>query len=144
MEPRPVSRRLPRLVRFISNPAPLCVPAGNLRMKKEERGSSFCHGPSFLQKETTISIVLPKPTTASEVEAHNHAVRQQGADRTCYRKVCARCDADGRFAAHDLRRRGLRLIVDHSVLCVTVWLARWRCRKCRYIFTDYPDFRTPV
>jgi hypothetical protein len=43
-----------------------------------------------------------------------------------------------------LRRRGLRLIVEHTVLCVTIWLARWRCRKCQYIFTDYPSFRTPL
>ena len=90
------------------------------------------------------NIELPKPTTVSEVETHNGAVRQRGSDRACYRKVCARCDALEPFAPHDLRRRGLRLIVDHSVLCVTVWLARWRCRKCRYVFTDYPDFRTPV
>lgn len=37
-----------------------------------------------------------------------------------------------------------KMAVDHSVLCVTVWLARWRCRRCHYVFTDYPDFRTPV
>ena len=113
-------------------------------MKKEERGP-FC-GVTLAppQGKLVSNIELPKPTTVSEVESHNGAVRQRGADRPCYRKACARCDADGRFAPHDLRRRGLRLIVDHSVLCVTVWLARWRCRKCRYVFTDYPDFRTPV
>ena len=90
------------------------------------------------------NIELPEPTTVSEVESHNGAVRQRGADRSCYRKVCARCDASERFAPYDLRRRGLRLVVDHSVLRVTVWLARWRFRKCRYVFTDYPDFRTPL
>ena len=37
---------------------------------------------------------------------------------------------------------GLRLVVGHGVPCVTVWLAR-KCRNCRYVFTDYPDFRTP-
>ena len=78
------------------------------------------------------------------METHNLAVRQRSADRVCYGKTCARCLEPGPFAPHDLRRRGLRLIVEHSVLCVTVWLARWRCRKCRYVFTDYPDFRTPL
>ena len=96
------------------------------------------------RKKLVISIELPRPTTVSEVEQHNRAVRQQSSVRVCYRDSCARCDAPGRFAPHDLRRRGLRLIVEHSVLCVTVWLARWRCRECRYVFTDYPDFRTPV
>ncbi len=48
------------------------------------------------------------------------------------------------FAPHELRRRGLRLIVAHTVLCVTIWLARWQCRSCRYVFTDYPPFRPPV
>jgi hypothetical protein len=43
-----------------------------------------------------------------------------------------------------LRRRGLRLVVEHTVLCMTIWLARWRCRKCRHVFTDYPSFRTSV
>jgi hypothetical protein len=74
-------------------------------------------------KESTLAIELPKPTTVDEVEAHNRIVRQPSTDRACYRKVCARCDAEGKFAPHDLRRRDLRLIVEHSVLCVTVWLA---------------------
>jgi hypothetical protein len=71
-------------------------------------------------------------------------VRQRSTERACYRKICARCGQEGRFAPHELRRRGLRLIVGHSVVCVIVWLARWRCRRCRYVFTDYPDFRTAV
>ena len=94
--------------------------------------------------ESVLAIELPKPTTVDEVQKHNRAVRRRSADRACYRNVCARCDSDREFAPHELRRRGLRLIVDHSVLCLTVWLARWRCRDCRYVFTDYPDFRTPL
>ena len=89
-------------------------------------------------------IELPQPTTVREVEQHNRAVRQRGADRICYRGCCARCGKPGRFAPHELRRRGLRLIVDHAVLCVIVWLARWRCRHCGCVFTDYPDFRTTL
>jgi len=112
-------------------------------MKKEERGP-FAAKPSLLRQETAINIELPTPTTVSEVEDHNRLVRRRSSVRICYRDSCARCATAGRFAPHDLRRRGLRLIVDHSVLCLTVWLARWRCRKCRYVFTDYPDFRTPL
>jgi hypothetical protein len=102
------------------------------------------------KKDSAIPIEPPAPTTVSEVEEHNRAVRRPSADRRCNRKSCARCRERGRFAPHELRRRGLRLLVEDPVLgtpcvsCVTVWLARWRCRKCRYVFTDYPDFRTPV
>jgi hypothetical protein len=96
------------------------------------------------QKDLAINIELPSPAAVSEVEEHNHAVRRRGSDRVCYRKSCARCDGEGRFAPHDVRPRGLRLIIGHSVLCLTVWLARWRCRNCRYVFTDYPDFRIPL
>ena len=85
-----------------------------------------------------------RPLTVKETEQHNEAVRQPSAARACYGKSCARCEHPGRFAPHELRRRGLRLIVDHTVLCLTIWLARWRCRQCHYVFTDYPDFRTPL
>ena len=91
-----------------------------------------------------ISIELPRHTTVDEIEVHNDAVRRQSVDRACYRKLCGRCGHRGAFKPHELRRRGLRLIVEHTVLCLTVWLARWRCWKCRYVFTDYPDFRTPL
>ena len=102
------------------------------------------------KKDTAIPIELPAPTTESEVEEHNRAVRRRGADRACCRTSCARCLKPGRFAPHELRRRGLRLLVWDAVLgvpcvkCLTVWLARWRCRKCHYVFTDYPDFRPPL
>ena len=96
------------------------------------------------KKDLAISIEPPKPTTVSEVDEHNLAVRRRGSGRVCYRKSCARCNGGERFAPHDVRSRGLRLIIGHSVLCVTVWLARWRCRNCRYVFTDYPDFRTSL
>jgi hypothetical protein len=97
-----------------------------------------------IKKDLAISIELSMPATVSEVEEHNRVVRQRSSVRVCYRESCARCDARERFAPHDVRSRGLRLIVGYSVLCLTVWLARWRCRKCRYVFTDYPDFRTPL
>ena len=91
-----------------------------------------------------ISIELPVPTTAAEVERHNRSVRQRGSSRACYRESCGRCREPGQFAPHDVRRRTLRLIVGHNVVRVPLWLARWRCRECRYVFTDYPDFRTPL
>ena len=113
-------------------------------MKKRNEVRLLRDPRSSTKKESAISIELPKPTTVSEVEKHNRAVLQRSSVRVCYRESCARCDAPGRFAPHELRRRGLRLIVDHTVLCVTVWMARWRCQNCRYVFTDYPDFRTPL
>jgi hypothetical protein len=97
-----------------------------------------------VSRKPALSIELPAPTTAREVEEHNRAVRRRDSDRVCYRKSCARCDAEGQFRPHDVRSRGLRLIASHRVLCMTVWLARWRCWKCEYVFTDYPDFRTPL
>jgi len=99
---------------------------------------------SSLKKDLAISIELPHPTTVIEVEEHNQAVRRQSADRACYRQLCSRCGKGDRFAPHELRRRGLRLLMEHTVLCVIIWLARWRCRNCRYIFTDYPSFRTSL
>ena len=91
-----------------------------------------------------IKIDLSVSPTVGKVEQHNEAVRQRGSARACYQKYCARCLASGPFSPHDLRTRGLRVVVDDMVVVLTVWLARWRCRKCRYVFTDYPDFRTPV
>jgi hypothetical protein len=78
------------------------------------------------------------------VRKHNESVQRVGSDRRCYGELCARCQSRGGFRPHDVRRRGLRIVLEHAVLVVTVWLARWRCRECRYVFTDYPDFRTPV
>lgn len=91
-----------------------------------------------------MSIELPALTTVREVEDHNRAVCRRGSVRACCRKSCARCNAIGRFQPHDVRPRGLRLVDGYTVLCVTVWLARWRCCDCGHVFTDYPDFRTPV
>lgn len=82
--------------------------------------------------------------TISEIEQHNLSVRRRGADRKRYREFCARCDAQASFSPHDLRRRGLRVVSCHAVLLMTVWLARWRCKQCRHVFTDYPDFRTSL
>lgn len=111
--------------------------------KREEQGR-FAGDPRSSPITDGAPIEPPKATTVSEVEQHNAAVRQRSADRACYRKLCARCGQAGPFAPHELRRRGLRLIDGHSVLCLVLWLARWRCRGCRHVFTDYPDFRTAL
>ncbi len=97
-----------------------------------------------IKKDLVMNIVQFALTTEREVEEHNQAVMRRGAERRCSLERCARCGSEKPFAPHDLRRRGLRLVVNHVVLCMNVWLARWRCRKCRHVFTDYPDFRTPV
>ena len=84
------------------------------------------------------------------MDEHNQAVCRRGADRARYRKSCARCLNWKKFRPHDVRDRGLRLLVKHARLgrpCVvrkTVWLARWECDECGLVFTDYPDFRTPL
>ncbi len=91
-----------------------------------------------------MSIDLAKSEAEAEVREHNQSVQRAGADRRCYAESCARCEAKDDFGPHDVRPRKLRIVLKNAVLCVSVWLARWRCRKCRYVFTDYPDFRTPV
>ena len=91
-----------------------------------------------------MSIDLKAPETQAQVRQHNEGVGRPGAVRTCYANLCARGEASDSFRPHDVRSRGLRIVLDNAVLFMTVWLARWRCRECRYVFTDYPDFRTPV
>lgn len=81
------------------------------------------------------------------INRHNELVRTNSGDRLCYRNTCANCgesDKKQRFAPHELRRRSLRYIVDNRVESAVIWLARWKCRNCDKIFTDYPDFRTPL
>lgn len=91
-----------------------------------------------------MSIDQPVSQTVSEVQQHNRAVVQRGTARACYRKFCARCQEEGPFSPHDVRSRGLRVVINQMVVSMTVWLARWRCRRCRHVFTDYPDFRTSL
>ncbi len=81
---------------------------------------------------------------AEEIKQHNAAVQRNCRDRVCYRTVCAACGKNAPFAPHQVRPRNLRYIVRNSVVCVVIWLARWRCRGCGRTFTDYPDFRLAV
>lgn len=81
---------------------------------------------------------------ATKIKQHDAAVRRNSRDRVCYRTVCAACGKNAPFAPHELRTRSLRYIVANEVVCVTIRLARWRCRHCGRTFTDYPDFRLAV
>lgn len=61
----------------------------------------------------------------------------------CGQRICARCQGT-QFKRHELRRRQLRVIVANVVQVLSIVVARWRCQSCRRVFTDYPDFRTPL
>ena len=87
---------------------------------------------------------MSMPDLANEIKQHNAAVRRNSRDRVCYRTVCAACGKNAPFAAHELRTRNLRYIVANDVICVVIWLARWRCGHCGRRFTDFPDFRLAV
>lgn len=78
------------------------------------------------------------------IQRHNEAVRRNSRDRIRYRNRCAACKESAGFAPHELRSRGLRYIVDNTVICTRIVLARWRCIACGVTFTDYPDFRTAL
>ena len=81
---------------------------------------------------------------AAEIKQHDAAVRRNSRDRVRYRTVCAGCGKNAPFAAHELRKRGLRYIDGGKVILVAILLARWRCGHCRRTFTDYPPFRLAV
>ena len=86
-----------------------------------------------------IDSTAPPHSVIDSIDAYEAAVRAGH----CGQETCARCES-GRFARHELRRRKLRVIVDGTVRILSLVIARWRCCHCRYVFTDYPDFRTPL
>jgi rRNA maturation endonuclease Nob1 len=102
------------------------------------------------ESEAPYQLRVPRSNTTSplsiddltqQIKQHDIGVRKNPRDRVCYRTVCAGCGKNAPFASHGLRQRGLRYIVDNSVVCSVIWLARWRCRGCGRTFTDHPDFR---
>ena len=141
----PAPRPRPRPLRLSLEPRPPFLGVGGCAHKKR---SEICCATGPHSSKTKGCLVVSIDPKISEAEAqvlqHNAVVVRSGADRTCYVELCARCKASKRFAPHDVRRRGLRIVLENAVLCLTIWLARWRCRNCRHVFTDYPDFRTPV
>jgi hypothetical protein len=70
------------------------------------------------------------------LDRHQQAIR----DGVRYRNRCMRCHATGGFKRHELRRRQVRVIVDLTVQVCVIVVARWRCSRCRCVFTDLPDF----
>jgi len=83
-------------------------------------------------------IVLPAIISPVSEALNQH--RQAIANRARYRNRCGRCEANGGFTRHDLRRRLVRVIVDRTVQVVRIVVARWRCSRCGHVFTDLPDF----
>ena len=103
---------------------------------KKERGSLDME-PRSCSKITILNI----DHLEALIKRHNELVRTNSRDRHRYRESCAGCGEDAALAPHELRRRTLRYAAANSVLCVVIWLARWRCRSCGRTFTDYPHFR---
>ena len=68
----------------------------------------------------------------------------------CSKSACPACHASGCFTRKDTRRRKLRYVRQHPVTSIlhvakiVIRLVRWKCIFCKYTFTDYPDFRTPL
>jgi hypothetical protein len=87
--------------------------------------------------------------TFSVLSEIDHHERMVAAGRP-YRTSCPCCDEKEFFARHDMRRRKLRILIDfaaaagRAVKVVTITLVRWRCGRCRGLFSDYPDFRTSL
>lgn len=68
----------------------------------------------------------------------------------CSKTACPACHVAAGFTRKDIRRRKLRYLRQHPmtsilhVVKVVIRLVRWKCILCKYTFTDYPDFRTPL
>jgi len=68
----------------------------------------------------------------------------------CSKSACPAYHCLAGFARKDIRRRQLRYFSKHAttsqptVVKAAIRLARWKCILCRFTFTDYPDFRTPL
>lgn len=68
----------------------------------------------------------------------------------CSKSICPACHAATGFTRKDVRRRKLRylrlnpLTAILHVAIMAIRLVRWKCRLCKYTFTDYPDFRNPI
>ena len=68
----------------------------------------------------------------------------------CSKSACPACHASACLSRKDIRRRKLRYIRKQPVTSIrhvakiVIRLVRWKCIFCKYTFTDYPDFRTPI
>ena len=81
---------------------------------------------------------MPVTSTSVSEALDRH---QQAVDaKRRYRNRCSRCEANGGFTRHELRRRKVRVIVDLTVQVSSIVIARWKCSLCGYVFTDLPGF----
>lgn len=80
-----------------------------------------------------------RSSALTSLEEHREAVSKG----VRYRERCSRCDATSGFTRHEVRRRLLRLIVDLTVQVHVIVVARWKCARCRHVFTDFPSFILP-
>ena len=68
----------------------------------------------------------------------------------CSKSACPACHVSACLTRKDIRRRKLRYLRQHPVTLIlhvakiVIRLVRWKCIFCKYTFTDYPDFRTPL
>ena len=87
------------------------------------------------------------PAEVKEQIADHEALINSG---KCSKSACPACQSTAGFARKDIRRRKLRFFDVHQITAqlvvavVSIRLARFRCLACEYVFSDYPDFRTPV
>jgi hypothetical protein len=85
-------------------------------------------------------LATTSPSILDAIAKHQEAIFQN----VRYRKRCLRCDATEGFKKHELRRRKIRVILSLTVQVLSIVLVRWKCLRCGLVFTDWPDFRTPV
>lgn len=78
----------------------------------------------------------------SQILTHNQAVTTLTPPKTC--KACLACHQMHR---KDCRRRTINYLTPCSltnlILVASAYLilVRWRCKACKFTYTDYPDFR---
>ena len=85
-----------------------------------------------------------------EVKSRIQSYEAQVDAAKCSKSACPACQNVAGFARKCTRRRKLRYFDQHPttaqriVVTAIIRLVRWKCIGCGYIFTDYPDFRTPL
>lgn len=99
-------------------------------------------GPVPLNTNIHCWIVLASTTSSilSVLDQHREAISKG----VRYRNRCTRCEATSGFTRHELRRRRVRVIVDLAVQVFAIVIIRWRCSRCRHVFSDLPDFPVAV
>ncbi len=95
-----------------------------------------------------VDIVVGSKLSKLELLFQSHESQVDAAK--CSKSVCPACHASACFTRKDIRRRKLRYLRQHPVTSIlhvakiVIRLVRWKCILCKYTFTDYPDFRTPI